>query len=345
MIPMLDRLGGVSIYELAEELDVSVRTIRRDLDVLREAGMEPREEGSEERDERKKLWCLDLKAQAARMSSLIDAGHYLALCVAMGQAGTLGTSSPAFASLLDLADKIEAAIGPRGKTSLRRIQAAFFIYDKFAYQDVAGEVLWPLVDAISDRRVCTVTYVAPRPKPRPATYDVLPLRMFTHDRAVYLMCQFMKSQRIGLLNLHRLKALKVLDRTATPPADFDPARYAATAFGIHPSEHETTYVLRFDPEVAPYIRERVWHPSQKLVDLRGGGVELTFTCGESHEVTSWVASWREWVEVVEPKSLRDDLRTLAQHYARQYQGLVVGAGGRGRTPPGRGIRKSSPRCS
>ena len=148
--------------------------------------------------------------------------------------------------------------------------------------------------------------------------------MFQHDRAVYLICQFMSHGSMGTLNLQRLRDLKVLDRKVQPPEDFDPARYEASAFGIHPGDKEATYILRFHKAVAPYIRERVWHPTQKLRDLRGGGggggVELTFTCGESHEVTSWVASWRSWVEVLQPASLVTELAELGRWLVSEYDG-------------------------
>jgi predicted DNA-binding transcriptional regulator YafY len=147
----------------------------------------------------------------------------------------------------------------------------------------------------------------------------LPLRMFLHDRAVYLICKFMRHGAVGTLNLQRVRGLKVLDKRALPPEGFDPAEFERSAFAIHPGGKETTYVLRFHEDVAGYIRERWWHPSQTLRDLRGGGVELTFTCGESFEVTSWVASWREWVVVSEPKSLREELGHLGAHLAATYR--------------------------
>jgi hypothetical protein len=79
-------------------------------------------------------------------------------------------------------------------------------------------------------------------------------------------------------------------------------------------------VLRFRREVAPYIREREWHPSQELRALRGGGVELTFTCGEYFEVTSWVASWRHYVEVLKPDSLVAELAELGRWLVSEYGG-------------------------
>lgn len=65
----------------------------------------------------------------------------------------------------------------------------------------------------------------------------------------------------------------------------------ASGFGPDPGTKLTNYVLRFDPEVFAYFRERVWHPSQWPRNLPGRRVELIFRCGESWEVESWVA-WK-----------------------------------------------------
>jgi len=78
-------------------------------------------------------------------------------------------------------------------------------------------------------------------------------------------------------------------------------------------------VLRFNRNAAPYIRERIWHPSQTLKERRGGGVELAFTCPESFEVAAWVASWREWVEARAPGGLRRELRSLGAWLNRAYR--------------------------
>jgi hypothetical protein len=54
-------------------------------------------------------------------------------------------------------------------------------------------------------------------------------------------------------------------------------------------------------------------------ELRDGGVERRFTCGDSYEVTSWVASWREWVEVVRPASLKRELFRLCRLWTARYR--------------------------
>ena len=122
-----------------------------------------------------------------------------------------------------------------------------------------------------------------------------------------------------MLNLHRVLAIEVTRRTATPPMDFDPETWEAAAFDVFAGGAPTKYVLRFASEVAPYVRERRWHPSQKLRGLSGGGVELQMTCAGSHEIMNWVASWRQWVVVVQPKSLRQEMAELGRWLVDRYR--------------------------
>lgn len=130
--------------------------------------------------------------------------------------------------------------------------------------------------------------------------------------------QVLHRDLVGTLNLHRLKKLVVLEERGVPPADFDAARWESSSFGIFAGGKSTHYRFRFDRVVAPYIRERVWHPSQRLQELKRRRVELDFTCGASLEVTAWVASWRTHVEALAPAGLREELRRLSSWMASTY---------------------------
>lgn len=313
----VSRLDGTNVYELAEKYGAAVRTIRRDLEALERLGLplarEPDAGGKRVR------YRLDARQdRLGGVAGLLDANHYLALRVAMSDAGALARESGLYATLEDLAQKIEKAVGPKGRAQLEAIERCFLSWDKHAYRRTPREHLWPLVKGIEGRRICRVTYRAVSSGGQERRYEVLPLRLFVHDRAVYLLCRFRSHGTVGTLNLHRLGAVEVTDQIGEPPPDFDADRWAESTFSLLPGDRPVTYVLRFAPEVAPYIRERVWHPTQRLHELRGGGVELRFRCGESFEVTSWVASWREWVEVRGPRTLRTELARLGRALASRY---------------------------
>ena len=63
-------------------------------------------------------------------------------------------------------------------------------------------------------------------------------------------------------------------------------------------------VLRFRPELADVVAERVWHPSQVLTHNDDGSLTLEMCTVISDELRAWIGSWLEYVEVVEPVELR-----------------------------------------
>ena len=313
----LERLGGVDLYELSERYGTSVRTIRRDLDALREAGIPLTEESAA--DSQRKRWTVD-DAALKSLTRLIDVSHYLALRLAMDQGGVVREQSSLFAALEDVAARIETALGPAGRKQLEAVDACFFSWEKFAWAKTPPEVLWPLVTAISEGRACVVTYRGPVTGAAPKKYRVLPLRLFVHQGAVYLHAWVKRYETVVTLNLHRLVELQVLAERDERPPSYATEEFEQSAFGVFTGTAPIEYRLRFTKSIAPYIRERVWHPSQKIAEQGDGGLELTFRCAESYEVLAWIASWRENVELLEPVRLRQDMRGLGAWLAETYVG-------------------------
>jgi predicted DNA-binding transcriptional regulator YafY len=71
----------------------------------------------------------------------------------------------------------------------------------------------------------------------------------------------------------------------------------------------------FARALAPYIRERLWHPSQKLRDLPDGRVEMMLTVADTLEVRRWILGYGVQAEVAEPAGLREALRVEAEAIA------------------------------
>jgi len=237
----------------------------------------------------------------------------------MAEAQVLRRTDSLFSVMEELADRIEEALGAKGREQLRSLDQAFFSWEKFVWRAAPADVLWPLIGAISGRHPCTVTYRAPTSGNQQKDFEVLPLRLLVHHGALYLHAWQPKFKTVLLLNLHRLQKLKVHERTATLPPEYDPQRLEATAFGIFIGKGTQRFVLRFDSFARPYIEERSWHPSERLEVKSDGTVILSFECTPSYEVTNWVASWREHVEVIEPKALREELAGYGKWLLARYQ--------------------------
>jgi len=105
------------------------------------------------------------------------------------------------------------------------------------------------------------------------------------------------------------------------PDDFDPDRWLAHSWGIWSSDTTATahVRLRFDASVAHRVREAVWHRSQQLTELPGGGVELAVTVAGIVEIRPWILSWGDGVEVLEPPELREAVISALRGAAARYE--------------------------
>jgi proteasome accessory factor B len=116
----------------------------------------------------------------------------------------------------------------------------------------------------------------------------------------------------------RIKSVKVTGKKFAPPAKFSLPKRLRGSFGVHSGAGDHHLVLRFDEWAADYIREKRWHDSQRLRELRNGGVELSLRLSGLVEIERWVLSWGEHVRVLEPKELvkrvQQAATALVQHH-------------------------------
>jgi predicted DNA-binding transcriptional regulator YafY len=180
-----------------------------------------------------------------------------------------------------------------------------------------GPWLLRLLEAIVAHRRCTVEYASPgRTRPRRFPYD--PYRLLAVQGGLYCVGKVPAYPNFVTLAVDRIRALEVGDESFTVDPAFDPKRYEEEAFGVT-WERPMTVVVRFRPDQAPYVRERQWHPTQRLRDLPGGGVELTFRAGGRFEILRWLLGWGDAAELVRPPALRREITAVLRSAGALYR--------------------------
>ena len=71
-------------------------------------------------------------------------------------------------------------------------------------------------------------------------------------------------------------------------------------------------VIRFNELVSDYIREKKWHDSQQLKELKDGGLELRMKLSSLGEVERWVLGWAGNAKVIHPPELAEKVRQSAK---------------------------------
>jgi proteasome accessory factor B len=113
--------------------------------------------------------------------------------------------------------------------------------------------------------------------------------------------------------LERIQKAELTAERFEVPRSFDFEKYMASALEIFRGP-ETRVRIAFRGMAAPAIVERQWHPSQRIETRRNGTVVLSLEVADTLELRRWIMSFGSEAEVLEPLSLRnqirDDLQTL-----------------------------------
>ena len=64
----------------------------------------------------------------------------------------------------------------------------------------------------------------------------------------------------------------------------------------------------FSPDAAGYIKEKIWHETQEIVSQKDGSIIFEAEVAGTDEIKFWVMSWGSKAEVLEPPSLREEIR-------------------------------------
>jgi len=115
----------------------------------------------------------------------------------------------------------------------------------------------------------------------------------------------------------RMKAVKKTGKTFPKPQKFSLDRRLQGSFGVRSGQESHDVVLRFNAQVADYIREKKWHESQELRELKQGGVELRMRLSGLAEVERWVLTWAGNALVVKPPELARSVAESARRILSQ----------------------------
>ncbi len=118
----------------------------------------------------------------------------------------------------------------------------------------------------------------------------------------------------------RIQKVELTGKRFARARRFSLARRLRDSFGVIAGSGEHEVVVRFAAAVADYLREKRWHASQELKELPGGQVELRFRLSSLTEVQRWILNWGARARVISPPELADSIRQEAERLLAVYQG-------------------------
>jgi proteasome accessory factor B len=155
------------------------------------------------------------------------------------------------------------------------------------------------------RRVEMVYWTASRNQTARRDFDPYDLALI--DDGWYAVGYCHRRLDVRMFAIQRVRSVRETGKTFERPADFRLAEYLEGSFRAVRGEGDHRVVLEFSPELAGRIRERSWHPSQTLVDRPDGRLILRFRVNDLRELKRWVMAWGAECRVVEPNELRESI--------------------------------------
>ena len=295
-----------SASALAGEHGVTERTIRRDLEALQEAGFPL----YDDRRDGKKVWRL-IEDYQQRLTQSFTLSELAALFFSRNMLSFLG-GAPFAQDLESAFAKISEALPERSLPYLERIQELFSARpDPWKDYSRKQDVIAGLIDGILHQKQVRIAYYSFHSK-RTKDYTVDPYRLVYYRGGLYLYARAHDYAEVRTFAVERVQEMEILDEGFEIPADFNPSEYARSAFGIAGGEAQTVELL-FRPSMASYIRERMWHESQRLDEDDDGSVRLTMEVAPGFELKAWVKGFLPDVQVLQPVALREEIgRELAE---------------------------------
>lgn len=295
--------------QLGVELEVCTKTIRRDLDFMRDRmnlplEFNPARNGYHYTEEVDAFPTLQ-----------ISEGELFALLVAE-KALQQYRGTPFEQRLVTALKKLERSLPDTVSLNLAEWDHAIS-FRTSAEPIVNAPVLETLADAIQHRRQLLLAYRKPGAR---ATENrtVDPYHLANVNGDWYLFAFDHLRQAIRTFVPTRIASADPTGKTFPKPARFALEKQLRDSFGIFSRDGDYRVVLRFDEPVADYIREKRWHPSQELKDLPKGGVELRLRLGSLVEIQRWLMGWGGHVQVVEPPELVTGVRNAAKSLVERH---------------------------
>jgi len=303
---------GVNIDSLADELEVTSRTIRRDLAALQEAGF-PLYDTRD--DEGRVRWRLD-----GQVLKGLDTGFTLAELCALYLSRNLLESVAGTPFRRDLGhafERLQAALSPRMRQFLDRLPAV--LATKPGPRAPGGEAASAIVDKLLEAtlhfRVATMRYHS-RSSGKTKDYVVHPYRLAFAQGGHYLQAFVPEYGNVRTFAIERIMSVSLEKQTFTPPREM-PDDIFANSLGVNSGPAERVEIA-FDAEIAPYVRARVWHASQEVRDGDNGSLTLTMQVCHDWALRSWILGWGRFARVMSPRKLAAEIEADLDAALKQY---------------------------
>lgn len=304
-----------SIKWLAEKLEVTTRTIQRDVACLRDQLGAPLEW-----DYHHKGYTYGGREKEFTLPQLyLTEGELIALYLGQKLLSQY-TGTPYEEPIRNAFEKVCLLLPDTVSVDLSVVDQVV----SFNVEPIRGDeekvltIYSTLAGATANKRTIWMRYYSAS-SDRVTEREVDPYHLRFYEGAWYLIGFCHLRKEIRTFALDRIQDLRVTAGSFSLPADFSLHDYLKDVFGLERGPEPVEVTILFDAHQARWIRERVWHPSQDCEFRSDGSLLLRLKVSGLGDIKRWLIGFGAHAEVISPPSLRrevvEEIQALQKVYA------------------------------
>lgn len=295
---------------LAEKLEVTERTIRDDLNFLRDRFLAPltysKKDGWYYTDS---TWRLP--------SISLSIGELFALT--LGARMLQSYAGAAYEKeLRSSIERLSERLPEQTWIDLQQLADERIVFRSGAEMNLDPDIWKKLLEASrSSKRIWMYYYAATRNQYSERVVEPYLLHVYRATNP-YVIGFCHKRGEIRWFRVDRIQQLKVLDETFERDPNFDAQTYLDQIFQAEVGGNPVPVRIWFDKVSAPFIRERRWHVTQEITEHDDGSLTLYLISGGLNDLKRWVLGYGKGAVVKEPTELvnlvKAEVEGMNQHY-------------------------------
>ncbi len=148
--------------------------------------------------------------------------------------------------------------------------------------------------------------------------EIDPFHIINHQGDWYMVGYCHLSKDVKVFAVSRIQEIRLTNRYYDIPPDFNIKEYFRGSFGIYESKEMYDIKLHITGDSVGYVKEKQWHESQKITEQKDGSIILELKVNNLTEVTFWILALGKDCKVLEPKELKEIVKSEIMGMSRIY---------------------------
>lgn len=308
------RRSGATMRELQDELEVSLASVKRDIEFLRDRMNCPIEWNRQ----RQRYVVRDDLAAGGRFELpglWLDAGEVFALLTMQHLVEGMqpGLLEEHVAPLKQRLDQILAAGGKSAKHLQRKVKLIHF-----APRRVEPKHFSMVATGLLESKQLRLRYFG-RDKQEHTERVISPLQLVHYRENWYLDAWCHLRQQLRTFALEAIEQVGILPEAAIEVSEEQMRAHFQSGYGIFAGRAQHRAQLKFTRERAQYVSLETWHPDQTSETLADGSYLLQVPYSNNQELVMDLLRYGSEVEVLAPPALRQKMHDLLRAAAVKYE--------------------------